>query len=433
MIKVCVISLGCVKNEVDSETILSFLTRNNFEVITNKKEADAIIINTCGFIEDAKRESLNVIKDCRKYNTKIIVVGCLVERYYDELKELLPEVDLFIPIRKYKKMNQLIRGLFKTEIVEQYNPYYRVLSTPGYTAYLKISDGCSNHCAYCAIPLIRGEFSSVPKTKLLKEVDRLISLNIKELVIISQDTSKYGSDLYKDYNIASLLKDILKKKHFISIRLLYLYSYEVSDELLDLFRDNQKVLLPYFDIPIQHSSNKMLKAMNRKDTTEDILSLVRRIRKKMPKAILRTTLIVGFPGENESDITCLERFVKSVKFDHLGIFKYSKEEGTVGFDLPDQIDEEVKEERLKRIALAQQEVSYLKNKEHIGEEITGIVINIRNNQLFVRSYITAPDDVDGDLILLNDTKDVVNIGDVVCGKITNASIYDLEGIYKNKM
>ncbi|MEG2270324.1 MAG: 30S ribosomal protein S12 methylthiotransferase RimO [Bacilli bacterium] len=434
MIKILIVSLGCVKNVVDSESVISFLTRNEFEVTNNINECDAIIINTCGFIDDAKKESINTIIDSLKYKKKLIVIGCLVERYAKELKEEIPEVDLFIPISEYKHMDALIKGLFNVEVNEPYNPYYRVLSTPSYTAYLKISDGCSNCCAYCAIPIIRGPFASVPKELLLKEVDRLISLNVKELVIISQDTTKYGSDIYSDYNITSLLQDILSKNHFISIRLLYLYSYEINDDLLDLFAANQSILLPYFDIPIQHSSNKMLKAMNRKDKTEDIISLVTRIRSRIPNAVLRTTIIVGFPGEQEEDMEDLLSFIKDIEFDHLGVFKYSREEGTPSYLFSSQIEENIKEIRYKQVLSAEQPIAYKKNKSHLNEVLSGIVTDIlKDNRYKIRTYLNAPDDIDGDVYLTVADDIKLSLGDVVKAVVKEVYIYDIETVYLNKI
>ena len=337
------ISLGCVKNAVDSETVLSFFNRNDFKIVLDPEKADVIVINTCGFINDAKKESIDTIFKYLRYHKKLIVIGCLVERYYEDLKKEIPEVDLFIRIKDYKNMSNLVKRLFNDEIKEEYNPYYRVLSTPKYSAYLKISDGCSNHCAYCAIPLIRGEFHSVEKEILLKEAKRLGESGVKELIIISQDTTKYGSDIYKDYDIASLLDDILKLKLFKFIRLLYLYSYEVSDKLIDLIKKNSEVLLPYFDIPIQHSTNKMLKLMNRKDKQKDIINLVKKVRNNFKNAILRTTIITGFPGENKRDFISLKKFLLKYKFDHLGVFSYSREEDTPSFNMPHQVREKTKE------------------------------------------------------------------------------------------
>jgi ribosomal protein S12 methylthiotransferase len=331
------VSLGCAKNTVDSETILSFFKRNGFNIVVNPIKADVIVINTCGFILPSKQESIDTIIKYIEYGKKVVVVGCLVERYLDDLKESIPEVDLWIPIRDYSKMASMVKGLFKDEIIEEYNPYYRVLSTPFYSGYLKISDGCDNHCSYCAIPLIRGSFKSVPKEILIEEAKRMASIGVKELVVISQDTSKYGFDIYENYRIHNLLQDILDLKLFVSIRLLYLYSYEVTDDLIETIYQNREVLLPYFDIPIQHASNKMLKLMNRKDKKEDIVTLINKIRNKFDRSIIRTTLIVGFPNETEEDFNELNDFIRENHFDHLGVFAYSKEEGTAGDLMENQI------------------------------------------------------------------------------------------------
>ena len=420
------ISLGCVKNAVDSETVISFFNRNDFKIVLDPEKADVIVINTCGFINDAKKESIDIIFKYLKYHKKLIVIGCLVERYYEDLKKEIPEVDLFIRIKDYKNMSNLVKGLFNDEIKEEYNPYYRVLSTPKYSAYLKISDGCSNHCAYCAIPLIRGEFHSIEKEILLKEAKRLGESGVKELIIISQDTTKYGSDIYKNYDIASLLDDILKLKLFKFIRLLYLYSYEVSDKLIDLIKKNSEVLLPYFDIPIQHSTNKMLKLMNRKDKQKDIINLVKKVRSNFENAILRTTIITGFPGENKRDFISLKKFLLKYKFDHLGVFSYSREEDTPSFNMPHQVREKTKELRKSEIMKQQSLISYDLNKKHVGEVMNGIITyKLKENEYTVRTYFNAPDDIDGNIYIRSNTP--LKEGDIVKIKINSSSFYDLSG------
>lgn len=426
MKNVCLVSLGCVKNTVDSETILGFLSKNDFNIVLNPAKADCIIINTCGFIEDAKKESLDTIFKYSKYNAKLIAVGCLVERYYEDLKESLSDVvNLFIPIRMYHKMSILIKELFEDEIKFEYNPYYRLLSTPFYTSYLKISDGCDNHCAYCAIPIIRKEFRSVKKEELIKEANRLALCGVKELVIISQDTSSYGKDIYKDYNITSLLKDLLNLNLFKSIRLLYLYAYEIDDELINLFKDNKNVLLPYFDIPIQHANDRILRLMNRKDNKKDIINLIFKIKQAIPEAILRTTLIVGFPSETEEEFLELLSFIEEYKFDRLGAFKYSKEEGTKGAELYNQIDENIKQDRLDRLLKKQSSISYSLNKERIGTTCDAIVLDYSNGYYSVRSFLVAPDDVDGKIYIKSNLKH--NIGDIIKIKISNVDVYDMYG------
>ena len=420
------VTLGCDKNTVDSETILSFFKRNNFEIINDPSDADAIVINTCGFIEDAKTESLDTIFEYSKYDAKLIVTGCLVERYYKELKEELSDiVDLFIPIRDYKKMSKEIIKLFPDEIKEEYNPYFR-LYDDSFSAFLKISDGCNHYCAYCAIPLIRGRFSSIPKEIILKQAEELAKAGKKEIVIVSQDTSCYGSDLYKDYNICSLLKDLLKIKEIKSIRLLYLYAQEIDDELINLIKENSEVLQPYFDIPVQHTENKLLKSMNRKDTKEGILSLIDKIRTEIPSAILRTTIIVGYPGETSRDFSNMIKFLKLCKFDHLGAFKYSPEEGTVGANLPHQVRPSTKQKRYDSLLKEQMPISFNQNKKHKDEIMNGFIISKEDkNTYLVRTYFNAPGEIDGDIIVTSSIDH--KIGDEVKIKILTTSVYDLYG------
>jgi ribosomal protein S12 methylthiotransferase len=273
--------------------------------------------------------------------------------------------------------------------------------------------------------LIRRSFKSIPKEILIEKAKRKASIRVKELVIISQDTSKYGKDIYKDYRIHNLLEDILELKLFVSIRLLYLYSYEVTDELIDVIYKNSEVLQPYFDIPIQHASNKMLKLMNRKDKKEDIITLMSKIRNKFERSVIRTTLIVGFPHETEEDLNELNEFIKENKFDHLGVFAYSKEEGTAGDLMENQVDDEVKNARRQLIMDTQQKISYELNKNHIGEIMKGIVVGQKGDEYLIRTYFNAPDDIDGNIYVKN-TKSL-NLGDEVTIKINSCSIYDLEG------
>ena len=336
--KVGLISLGCAKNLVDSEMILGMLNSSNFEVVNSIEKSDVIIVNTCGFIEDSKKESIENILDVISYNKVTVVTGCLVERYKDELKEAIPEVDLWVAIKDYPHFNEMLMALLKQNVeVNQINPFVRMLSTPPYMAYLRISEGCNNCCSYCAIPLIRGRFRSRPFDDVILEANMLAKEGIKELVIISQDTTRYGSDLNGDINIVTLLKELVKIPGFISIRLLYLYPDEISVELIDFIKDN-KIIAPYFDIPFQHSSDKILKAMNRRGTNADYQQLLDLIRKKIPHAIIRTTYIVGFPGETDDDFVNLVAFTRKNHFDHMGAFKYSREEGTASFDMDNQVD-----------------------------------------------------------------------------------------------
>lgn len=400
--KVGLVSLGCAKNLVDSEAILALMKKNDFEIVSSPSEADVIIVNTCGFIESSKQESINTILEMASYNKFLVVTGCLVQRYKEELEKEIPEVDLFIPIRDYDHMGELIQEKMKEKKINGCFTYSsRVLSTPFYTAYLKISEGCNNRCTYCAIPLIRGSFVSYPLPELVKQAQDLASQGVKELVVISQDTTRYGSDLEgQNINTVTLLKELLKIKEFSYIRLLYLYPDELSDELIELMGKEER-LTPYFDLPIQHSSSKVLASMNRRGDREFLLSLIKKIRTKVPNAILRTTLIVGFPGESEEDIEDLKSFIQEVKFDHLGCFTYSMEEGTVSATFENQIDEETKQRRYESIMELQAQISEENNSKRVGEIFKGIIIDYdqEHDDYLFRCAWNAPDDIDGNIYI----------------------------------
>lgn len=425
MIKVGLISLGCAKNLVDSEIILGLLNKSNFKCVNTVEESDVIIVNTCGFIEAAKQESIENILDVVKYGKKVVVTGCLAERYLDELKKAIPEVDLWIPIRDYSHFNEKIEQLLGVEHVEKFNPFVRMLSTPKYMAYLRISEGCNNCCAYCAIPLIRGRFVSRPFNDVIKEAKDLYSKGIKEIVVISQDTTRYGTDLKENKNIVDLLRE-LENIGFYSIRLLYLYPDEISDELIDYIASS-KAVKPYFDIPFQHSSNSVLKGMYRRGTREEYQSLIDKIRAKVKNPVIRTTYIVGFPGESDEDFLDLLEFTKDNHFDHMGAFKYSREDNTPAYKYPNQVNEKIKELRLAKLMDEQKKISYKNNKAIIGEIMEGIVIDYdsNSNTYSLRSYWNAPDDIDGKISFVS--KDKLNLGDIVKVKITSAFVYDLFG------
>ena len=426
MKKVGIVSLGCHKNLVDSENILGLFDRNEYEVTNNPEQADIIVINTCGFIESSKKESIEEIFSMLSYNKKLVVTGCLVERYYDYLKQEIPEVDLFVPIREYKNFNKHLSIIDK-----DVNPSlgvsdeYRIVSTGPFSAYLKIGEGCDNCCSYCAIPLIRGHFVSRPKDEIIKEAKDLVKSGIKELVVLEQDTTKYGIDIKDEkVDIVSLLKELLQIEGLDYIRLLYLYPDEISDELIDLIA-KEKRLTPYFDVPIQHSEDHILKDMHRRGDKEFLRSLFKKIREKVPNAILRTTVMVGFPGEKEEDVDHLIEFMNEIQFDHLGSFAYSREEDTASYNFPNQIEEEVKQERLDRVMKAQQKISYRLNKKHVGEVMEGLVIGKDKNNFLLRSYWNAPDDVDGKIYVNSDVP--LELGQKIKVKITDAFIYDLMG------
>lgn len=427
MIKVGLISLGCAKNLVDSEMILGALNLSKFQIVNTTEEADIIIVNTCGFIEASKEESIEQILDVCKLGKKVVVTGCLVERYKDELASSIPEVDLWIPIKEYGKFAEKIEDLLgNSQKVEPLNPFNRMLSTPPWMAYLRISEGCNNCCAYCAIPLIRGHFRSRPFEDVICEAKLLAQNGIKELVLISQDTTRFGTDFKDKKTIVDLLKELVKIDQFKSIRLLYLYPDEITNELIDFIAENNKVA-PYFDIPFQHSSDSVLKGMLRRGTHEDYQKLINTIREKIPNAILRTTYIVGFPGETDDDFVDLVAFTKENKFDHMGAFKYSREDGTKAYDYENQVSDALKRGRLGKIMDVQKKISYQKNKEHIGEVMHGFVVgyNPVNKVYELRSYWNAPDDIDGKISFVSNKEH--KLGEEVDVKITNAYIYDLFG------
>lgn len=424
--KVSLVSLGCSKNLVDSEMILSLMRRNKFEITLDVNEADVIIVNTCGFINASKQESINKIIEMGKLNKTLIVTGCLVKRYKEELEKELPEVDLFIGIDEYDKIAELIGNLLNKKAFDGYlDLSKRVLSTSSYSAYLKISEGCNNCCTYCAIPLIRGRFRSVPLNDLISQANMIKDQGVEELIVISQDTTRYGSDI-GEYDIVTLLKELLKIKEFKYIRLLYLYPDEISDELIDLMGKEPR-LTPYFDIPIQHSSSKILKAMNRRGDKELLTNLFNKIKERVPNAILRTTLIVGFPGETDEDFNELVSFVKEMKFDHLGAFTYSREDGTKSFDFPNQVDEEVKITRYNEIMRIQKHISLMQNKKQISTIHTGIVLSYdyESNTYSLRSHWNAPDDIDGEIIFASE--EPLQEGQIVNVKITSCDHYNLYG------
>ncbi len=425
MKKIALISLGCAKNLVDSENILGLLLKNHYEIVNNKEEADILIINTCGFIEASKKESIDVILDNINKKQKVVVTGCLVNRYVDELKKSIPEVDLWIPIRDYPRFTQLLATLDKDITnYEGLNDDYRLVSTGTYSAYLKIGEGCSNCCTYCAIPLIRGPYVSRPYEDIIKEAKKLASEGYKELIVLEQDTTRYGLDLKEKKTIVDLLKGLLEIKELSFIRLLYLYPDEITDELIDLIA-KEKRLTPYFDIPIQHSEDKILKAMNRRGDKVYLTSLFKKIKTKIPNAVLRTTVMVGFPGETKQDFDNLLKFIEEVKFDHLGGFTYSKEEGTKSYNFPHQVRQTTKQKRLDDLMALQQKISYDLNKRHIGEIMNGLVVGKENGYYLLRSYWNAPDDVDGKILFSSEEE--LNEGDIVNVKIKESYVYDLYG------
>ena len=425
MSKVGLISLGCDKNRVDSELILGLLSRNGYEIVSSINKADIIIINTCGFITDSKAEGINTILETVNYGKKVVVTGCLVERYLEQLKKEIPEVDLWIPIRDYYRFNELLLTLDNNDDVLTSLDYHnRIFTTQKNTAYLRIGEGCSNHCTYCAIPLIRGEYVSRPLDDIVEEANHLVSLGINEITLLEQDTTKYGSDFKDGTTLVTLLDKLVAIDGLKHIRLLYLYPDEISDELIDFIAKNP-VIYPYFDIPIQHSEDRILKKMNRRGDKKLLIELIDKIRDKVPNAIIRTTVMVGFPSESEEEYDNLIAFIKQIKFDHLGAFAYSQEEDTPSYSYPEQISEEVKNDRLDKLMKVQQKISYQINKKHLGEVMDVLITGKEDNYYVGRSYWNAPDDVDGKIYVKTNNK--LSISDEVKVKITDTYVYDLLG------
>lgn len=429
--KIYLISLGCAKNKVDSEVIIGNLVANdNIELTLDMSKADLIIINTCAFIESAKAEAINTIfevLDSKTKKQKVMVIGCLSTRYASEISNLIPEVDRFVTIKEYPKLKEIVNSMFnKHPFTIEVSSHNRLVTGMKESVYVKISEGCNNRCSYCAIPLIRGGFVSKPMEDILTEINHLVLNGAREINLISQDTTNYGIDLYKEYKIVELLDKVCQIPGDFKVRLLYLYPTLVSDELIDFISKNDKVY-PYFDIPLQHSETKVLKSMNRRGDKEFICNLINKIRAKIPHAILRTTMIVGFPGETEEDFKNLVDFIKEYKFDRLGAFAYSPEEDTVGATMENQINEEVKEQRLSALYLAQDDIALAANEKHIGNTSEVLIIDYdADSYAYIgRNYAFAPDDIDGFIFVYS--ADELKIGDVVKVKILDASINTLSG------
>ena len=434
MIKVGMVSLGCAKNLVDSEMILGMLNESHFQIVNTIEEADVLIVNTCGFIESSKQESIDNIFDLLQYHKKLVVTGCLVQRYLDVLKEEIPEVDLFIEINDYgsywDKILELLDEEEKPDTINNLCYMDRVISTGNKTAYLKIAEGCSNRCTYCAIPYIRGPYVSRPMEEVLEEAKKLATAGIKELIVIAQDTTRYGEDLYGESKLSDLLNELCKIDGFEWIRFLYAYPESITDELIQTVKNNPKIC-NYFDIPIQHISDSVLKRMNRRTNGKQIEELINKIKKQIPDVILRTSLIVGFPGETEEDFNKLYEFVKKGYFDKLGVFTYSKEDGTPAARLKEQIHPATKKKRYNLIMSVAKDISAEKLKSYIGKEYKVLVEDTTFDHKFCvgRSYMDIPD-TDGMVIIKNcDTK---LVGEFVNCKVTAVNNYDLIAKISNK-
>jgi ribosomal protein S12 methylthiotransferase len=427
MTKIGLVSLGCAKNLIDSEMILAMFTGPDYAFTDDPSQADLIIVNTCGFIEPAKKEAIETILEMTAYpNAKLIVTGCFVERNLEELKKSLPEVLLWVPLKDYPKMHEIVGAFIGKNDIAPMDPLQRILSTPPYFAYLRISEGCDNFCSFCAIPYIRGRLRSRPIEEILAEARALKKHGVKEIALVSQDPMHYGKDFtLKKPDMLVLLK-ALEALSFYSVRLLYLYPDEITDEELT-FIQTSKTIAHYFDIPIQSASDNVLSLMNRRGTQDSMGRLFRKIKALMPEAVLRTTLISGFPGETEKDQEETLRFLEEVRFDHLGDFAFSKEEGTAAYALPHQVETAVKEKRREEIMTLQRKISYEQNKKRVGEVMEGLVTGYdEKRKLYsLRSYWNAPDDIDGNIFFSSPAK--IENGDIAKVKITSCFIYDLMG------
>ena len=449
--KIGFVSLGCSKNLIDTEITIGMFKQNNYKIVNNPEEADIIAINTCGFIDQAKEEAINTILEMAEYKKGkckyLIVMGCLVQRYYNELIKLLPEVDLFIKLEDYDKIWNMIEDLVKRDIATKtknktskkiseikplpmfsYEQYInRTITTGKNYAYLKIGEGCSNMCTYCAIPYIRGPFVSRKMEDIINEAKMLAKKGIKEIIVIAQDTTKYGVDIYGEPKLAKLLQEISKIKEIKWIHFLYSYPEGITDELIETVASNKKIS-KYFDIPIQHISDNVLKRMNRKTSKKQITELLEKIRSKTPDVTLRTSLIVGFPGETEEEFEELKQFIKTAKFDKLGTFMYSKEEGTPAEKLPNQIHGNTKKARYNQIMKEQKGISEEIQKSKIGKEYEVLIEDksFDGKYLIGRTMQDVPE-IDGLVYIKNEKENQDLINKFVKCKIIETNEYDLIG------
>lgn len=423
--------MGCAKNLVDSEHIIGLFDDPFFEYEYDLKKCDAILINTCGFILSAKQEAIDTILEIAEYKEhglkKLIVTGCFVQRYYEECLKEFPEVDLFVKIEDYPKFPELLSELFDHRFIQIYGKN-RKLANSSHTAYLRISDGCDNRCAYCAIPLIRGNCRSFSIEENVAEAKRLYELGVRELNVVAQDTTYYGHDLYNEFRLKDLIRE-LDKIDFEWIRILYMYPDEIEEDLLIAMKECERVL-PYFDIPIQYGNDTILKLMNRRGTVELIREKIRLIRSYFPEAVIRTTLIVGFPHETEETFRETLELVKEIGFDSLGAFTYSPEEDTKAYEMDEQVAEDLKNERYERLMLAQQQIVEEKAKQRIGRNYRVMIERYETlfDRYIGRSYMSAPDGIDG--VIYVKSEDELQIGSFYEVEITGYKNYDLIGIIK---
>ena len=441
--KILFISLGCDKNLVDSEHMLGLLVEHGFEITDSEEDAEVIVINTCCFIHDAKEESIQNILEMAKYRTAgsckvLLVTGCMAERYRDEIIEEIPEVDAVLGTNSYDKILDAIQDVLGGDRFQEYADLkglpkidaQRVVTTGGHYEYLKIAEGCDKHCTYCIIPKLRGKFRSVPMERLIAQAEDMAEQGVKELILVAQETTVYGKDLYGKKSLHILLKKLCEIRGIRWIRILYCYPEEIYDELIETIRDEKKIC-HYLDIPIQHASDRILKRMGRRTSKQELIDIVGKLRKEIPDIVLRTTLITGFPGETEEDHEELKEFVDEMEFDRLGVFTYSPEENTPAAEMADQVPEEVKEERRDELMELQQEISYDRGQDRIGQELLVMIEGkVADESAYIgRTYGDAPK-VDGYIFV--QTGELLMTGDFAKVRVTGALEYDLIGVLSDE-
>lgn len=441
--KILFISLGCDKNLADSEEMLGLLTAGGHEITDDETQADAIVINTCCFIKDAKEESVETILEMAEYKKTgschaLIVTGCMAQRYQKEIIEEVPEVDAVLGTTSYgdivKALEEAVAGNHFEEFRDiDYLPdtgSKRVLTTGGHFGYLKIAEGCDKHCTYCIIPKLRGKFRSVPMERLIAQAEDMAEQGVKELILVAQETTVYGKDLYGKKSLHILLKKLCEIRGIRWIRILYCYPEEIYDELIETIRDEKKIC-HYLDIPIQHASDRILKRMGRRTSKQELIDIVGKLRKEIPDIVLRTTLITGFPGETEEEHEELKEFVDEMEFDRLGVFTYSPEENTPAAEMADQVPEEVKEERRDELMELQQEISYDRGQDRIGQELLVMIEGkVADESAYIgRTYGDAPK-VDGYIFV--QTGELLMTGDFAKVRVTGALEYDLIGVLSDE-
>lgn len=441
--RIGIVSLGCPKNLVDSEIMLGMLKHADYEIVNHKENAEVLIVNTCGFIESAQQESINTILEMaeeKKRNCELLIVtGCMAERYKEKILELIPEVDAVLGTGNYKEIADVINRAYHGEKVVAYGKLNetdyldeeRIISSSRHSVYLKISEGCDNRCTYCIIPFLRGAYRSRKIEALVKEAETLAANGAKEIILVAQDTTRYGIDIYQKKMLPELIREISKIESVEWIRLLYCYPEEIDDELINEVANNPKVC-KYMDIPIQHASDRILKLMGRRGTIDDIRSALTKLRENVPDIALRTSLIVGFPGETEEDFQQLVDFVEEFRFDRLGVFTYSKEEGTPAAKMKGQIRKNVKLSRQKTILELQNTISSEINAKRVGKVYKAIVDGIADDGIFYygRTFAEAPE-IDGTVYFTS--PEPLDIGSFVLIKILNSEDYDLIGEVINEL